>query len=50
MTSGFYNPEYYIGTFLEIQKFMMVREEGMEVQEERVPNVFLGRTPCDGPK
>jgi len=25
------NPEYYIGIFLEIQKFMEVRKEHMEV-------------------
>jgi len=36
MTYGLCNPEYYRGTFLEIQKFMEVREEGMEVQEETV--------------
>jgi len=34
MTSGLCNPEYYRGVFLEIQKSMEVREEGMEVQEE----------------
>jgi len=34
MTSGLCNPEYYKGAFLEIQKSMEVREEGMEVQEE----------------
>jgi len=31
MTSGLYNPKYYIRTFLEIQKFMEVVEEPMEV-------------------
>jgi len=36
MTSRLYNPEYYRGAFLEIQKYMEVREEGMEVQEETV--------------
>jgi len=34
MTSGLCNPEYYRGAFMEIRKFMEVREEGMEVQEE----------------
>jgi len=34
MTFGLHNPEYYIGTFLEIQKFMKMREEHMEVQKE----------------
>jgi len=34
MTSGLCNPKYYRGAFLEIQKSMEVREEGMEVQEE----------------
>jgi len=34
MTSGLCNPEYYRGTFLELRKYMEVREEGMEVQEE----------------
>jgi len=35
MTSGLCNnPEYYRGIFLEIRKFMEMREEGMEVQEE----------------
>jgi len=29
-------PEYYRGVFLEIQKFMEVREEDMEVQKETV--------------
>jgi len=33
-TSRLRNPEYYIGVFLEIQKFMEVREEYMEVREE----------------
>ena len=36
MTFGLRNPEYYRGTFLTIQKYMEVREEGMEVQEEIV--------------
>jgi len=36
MTSGLCNLEYYKGTFLEIRKFMEMREEGMEVQEETV--------------
>jgi len=34
MTSGLCNPEYYRGAFLELRKYMEVREEGMEVQEE----------------
>jgi len=34
MTFGLHNPEYYRGIFLEIRKFMKVREEGMEVQKE----------------
>jgi len=34
MTSGLCNPEYYRGVVLEIWKFMEVREEGMEMQEE----------------
>jgi len=34
MTSGLCNPEYYREPFLEIQKSMEVREEGMKVQEE----------------
>jgi len=34
MTSRLCNPEYYIGTFLEIRKSMKVRKEGMELQEE----------------
>ena len=34
MTSRLRNSEYYRGAFLEIRKFMEVREEGMEVQEE----------------
>jgi len=34
MTSELCNPEYYRGAFLEIWKFMEVREKGMEVQEE----------------
>jgi len=38
MTSKLCNPEYYRGTFLKIQKFMEVREESIEVQEETVPN------------
>jgi len=36
MTSGLCNLKYYIGRVLEIRKFMEVREEHMEVQEERV--------------
>jgi len=36
MSSGLSNPEYYRGAFLEIRKFMEVREEGMKVQEEIV--------------
>jgi len=36
MTSGLCNPEYYKGALLKIRKFMEVREEGMEVQEETV--------------
>jgi len=36
MTSGLCNPKYYRRAFLEIQKFMEVREEGMEVLEETV--------------
>jgi len=36
MTSGLLNTKYYRGTFFEIQKFMEVREEGMEVQEETI--------------
>jgi len=42
MTSGLYNSKYYRGTFLKIQKFMEVREEGMEVQKETVIKVFRG--------
>jgi len=36
MTFRLHNLEYCIGTFLEIQNFMEVREEGMEVPEETV--------------
>jgi len=36
MNFGLCNPKYYRETFLKIQKFMEVREEGMEVQEETV--------------
>jgi len=36
MTFELHNPEYHRGAFLEIRKFMEVREEGMEVQEETV--------------
>jgi len=36
MTSELRNLEYYREAFLEIQKFMEVKEEGMEVQEETV--------------
>jgi len=36
MTSELRNPKYYRETFLEIQKYMEVREEGMEVQEETI--------------
>jgi len=42
MTSGLCNPEYYKGAFLEIQKSMEVREEGMEVQEEAAQSPTLG--------
>jgi len=35
MTFGLHNPEYYIGKFLKIQKFMKMREEDMKVQEEK---------------
>jgi len=34
MTFGLCNSEYYRGAFLELRKYMEVREEGMEVQEE----------------
>jgi len=34
MTFELCNLEYYIRTFLEIRKYMEVRKEGMEVQEE----------------
>jgi len=36
MTSKLRNLEYYREVFLEIWKFMEVRVEGMEVQEETV--------------
>jgi len=36
MTSRLRNSEYYRRIFLEIWKFIEVREEGMEVQEETV--------------
>jgi len=36
MTFRLRNLEYYRGVFLKIQKYMKVREEGMEVQEETV--------------
>jgi len=36
MTSELHNPEYYKKVFLEIHKFLEVREEGMKVQEETV--------------
>jgi len=34
MTSGLCNLKYYIGAFLKKRKYMEVKEEGMEVQEE----------------
>jgi len=40
MISGLCNLEYYKSAFLEIQKFMEVREEGMELQEETVQFVM----------
>jgi len=43
MTSGLCNPKYYRGAFLEIRKFMEVKEESMEVQEETVYNMFLSK-------
>jgi len=36
MTFKLRNLKYYIGTFFEIQKFVKVEEEHMEVQEETV--------------
>jgi len=36
MTSGIKNLKYYREIFLKIRKFIEVREEGMEVQEESV--------------
>ena len=41
MTSKLCNLEYYIEVFLEIQKLMEVREEGMEVQKEIAFHVFM---------
>lgn len=41
MTSGLRNLEYYRGAFFEIWKFMDIREEGMEVQEETVQSLLL---------
>jgi len=38
MISELCNPEFYKRAFLKIRKFMEVREEGMEVQEETVRN------------
>jgi len=35
MTYGLRDTEYYIGTFLEIQKFMEVIEEHMEIRKEK---------------
>jgi len=37
MTSELHNPKYYRGVFLEIKKYMEMREEGMEVKEETIP-------------
>jgi len=34
MISRLCNPEYYRGAFLKIRKYMEVREESTEVQEE----------------
>jgi len=38
MTSRLCNLEYYRETFLEIRKFMEVKEKGTEVQKETVQN------------
>jgi len=43
MTSGLCNPEYYRGAFLELRKYMEVREEGMEVQEEAAVRAIVIR-------
>jgi len=40
MTSRLRNSEYYRGAFLEIRKFMEVREEGMELLEETVLTIL----------
>jgi len=40
MTSGLHNAEYYRGTFLKIQKYMEVREEGMETEMEKKKTKF----------
>jgi len=41
MTSELCNLKYYIRIFLEIQNFMEVREEHMDVQEETMLKLVL---------